>query len=68
MNVNHDVNAGITYLYNINKITQENKKKNTRATITTMFRRTQLRIKKLYNISMTIEFQEFYQKKLSFKR
>ena len=28
-----------------------------------MFRRTQLRIKKLYNISMTIEFQEFYQKK-----
>lgn len=26
MNVNHDVNA-ITYLYNINKITQENKKK-----------------------------------------
>ena len=27
MNVNHDVNGGSTYLYNSNKITQENKKK-----------------------------------------
>lgn len=32
-----------------------------------MFCRTQLRIKKLYNISMSIEFQEFYQKKIEFQ-